>query len=95
MPPGEFETLGVVSGTAVMGANFLQDFAAGLTDFFGGRSGQYERTIGRGRVFAIGEMCDEAQKRGATAVVGVKVDQENMNNMLLVTATGTAVRKPS
>ena len=34
--------LGVVFGEMISGVNFIRDFAAGLTNFFGGRSNSYE-----------------------------------------------------
>jgi len=33
---------GIVFGEVVSGVNFIKDFAAGLTNFFGGRSNSYE-----------------------------------------------------
>jgi uncharacterized protein YbjQ (UPF0145 family) len=91
---GEYETLGVVSGTAVLGANVVRDALAGLTDFFGGRSGQYQKVLTRGRSIALAEMCDEAQKRGAELVAGITVGYETINNIMIVAAHGTALRKP-
>ena len=47
------------------------------------------------RDIAIREMCDEAAKLGADAVVGVDLDYEALgvdNGMLMVTAAGTAVK---
>ena len=44
---------------------------------------------------AIQEMCDRAAQLGANAVVGVDIDYEvlgSSNGMLMVTASGTAVR---
>ena len=38
------EYKGVVTGETIIGANVIKDFMASLTDFFGGRSGQYEST---------------------------------------------------
>ena len=32
--------LGIVFGEVISGVNFARDFAAGLTNFFGGRSGR-------------------------------------------------------
>ena len=32
------EYKGLVTGETIIGANFLKDFLAGITDFFGGRS---------------------------------------------------------
>ncbi|MFD1586867.1 YbjQ family protein [Halorientalis brevis] len=42
------EYLGIVSGEAVIGANVVSDFAAGIRDIVGGRSGSYEKKIERG-----------------------------------------------
>ena len=39
------EYKGVVTGEVIIGANVLKDFMAGLTDFFGGRSGSYEKIL--------------------------------------------------
>lgn len=82
---------GIVTGEAIMGANVVRDVFASLTDFFGGRSGQYENKLGEAREIALREMQDRAQALGATAVVGVDLDYEVINNMLMVSASGTAV----
>lgn len=89
------ETLGVVTGEAIIGANVFRDFMAGITDIIGGRSGTYERGLKQARDIAMREMCDEAARMGADAVVGVDLDYETMGSnggMLMVSATGTAVR---
>lgn len=87
--------LGIVSGEAVMGTNFLRDFFASITDVLGGRSGSYEKELRRAKASAIDEMADEAKNLGADAVVGVDLDYEYMGagdrSMLMVTANGTAV----
>ena len=36
------EYKGIVFGEVISGVNFVRDFAAGLTNFFGGRSNSYE-----------------------------------------------------
>jgi uncharacterized protein YbjQ (UPF0145 family) len=85
---------GIVFGEVIAGVNFIKDFAAGLTNFFGGRSGSYEEELIEARESAIGEMLRRADAMGANAVVGVDVDYEVLgqaNNMLMVTASGTAV----
>ena len=85
--------LGIVAGEAVMGANIVKDFFASVTDIVGGRSGTYENELIRAREIAINEMVAEAAKLGAGAVVGVDLDYEVVRQgMLLVTASGTAVR---
>lgn len=85
---------GIVFGEVITGVNFIKDFAAGLTNFFGGRSGSYEDELLQARENALKEMEDRARQLGADAVVGVDVDYEVLgtsNNMLMVTASGTAV----
>jgi len=87
--------LGVVFGEVVAGVDFIRDFAAGLSNCFGGRSGAYEEELIRARESAIREMEDRARMLGANAVVGVDIDYEVLgsnNGMLMVTASGTAVR---
>ncbi|MGE5677291.1 MAG: putative heavy metal-binding protein [Pseudomonadota bacterium] len=85
---------GIVFGEVISGVDFIKDFAAGLTNFFGGRSGSYEGELIEAREKAIAEMTSRAMGAGANAIVGVDVDYEVLgqaNNMLMVTASGTAV----
>ena len=89
------QTLGVVSGEAIIGAHIFRDFFAGITNIIGGRAGGYEKALRQARDIAIQEMCEEAANMGANAVVGVDLDYETLgadNGMLMVTAAGTAVR---
>ena len=88
------EYYGIVFGEVVSGVNFVRDFAASITDFFGGRSNSYEDELIRAREAAVNEMADRARSLGANAVVGVDLDYEVLgqsNGMLMVTASGTAV----
>ena len=82
---------GVVVGEAILGANVFRDIFAGITDIIGGRSGAYEEELGRARELALSELEDRAAAKGANAVVGVDLDYEVINNMLMVSASGTAV----
>ena len=85
---------GIVFGEVVSGVDFVKDFAAGLTNFFGGRSNSYEGELISARQNAIDEMADRARQIGANAVVGVDIDYEilgSSNNMMMVIASGTAV----
>lgn len=85
---------GIVFGEVVSGVNFIKDFAAGLSNFFGGRSKSYEGELIEAREHAIREMEMRASRLGANAVVGVRIDYEVLGqggNMLMVTASGTAV----
>lgn len=87
------EYRGIVFGEVVSGVNFVKDFAAGITNFLGGRSGSYEGELIEARENAVREMIDRAERTGANAVVGVDIDYEvlGQGNMLMVTASGTAV----
>lgn len=82
---------GIVVGEAILGANVFRDLFAGITDIIGGRSGAYEQELGKARTTALSEMEDRARAMGANAVVGVDLDYEVINNMLMVSASGTAV----
>jgi uncharacterized protein YbjQ (UPF0145 family) len=82
---------GIVVGEAILGANVFRDLFAGITDIIGGRSGAYEEELGKARTVALQEMEDRARALGANAVVGVDLDYEVINNMLMVSASGTAV----
>ncbi len=83
--------LGIVTGEAILGANIFRDIFAGIRDIVGGRSAAYEQELGRARETALAEMQDRAHALGADAVVGVDIDYEVINNMLMVAASGTAV----
>ena len=74
------EYKGVVFGEVIAGVNFVKDFVAGLSN---------------ARQQALAEMEQRAAQLGADAVVGVDIDYEVLgadNGMLMVTASGTAVR---
>lgn len=89
------EYRGVVFGEVITGVNFIKDFAASIRDFVGGRSGSYEDELVNARAQAMKELEDRAHKVGADAVVGIDIDYEVLgqsNSMLMVTASGTAVK---
>ena len=70
------EYKGIVTGQVVNGVNFIKDFGASIRNIVGGRSAGYEEEL-----------------ESANAVVGVNIDYEvlGQGNMLMVSATGTAV----
>ncbi|ASP21618.1 hypothetical protein ANTHELSMS3_02965 [Antarctobacter heliothermus] len=81
----------IVVGEAILGANVFRDIFAGITDIIGGRSGAYEASLQEARETALRELEERAAAIGGTAVVGVDLDYEVINNMLMVSASGTAV----
>ncbi|WP_347310079.1 heavy metal-binding domain-containing protein [Defluviimonas sp. SAOS-178_SWC] len=82
---------GIVTGEAILGANIFRDLFAAVRDVVGGRSAAYEQELGRARETALREMEERATMMGANAIVGVDLDYEVINNMLMVSASGTAV----
>ena len=89
------EYKGIVFGEVISGVNMVKDMMAGLTNIFGGRSNTYETELINARQNALREMEERAAQLGANAVVSVDIDYEVLgadNGMLMVTASGTAVR---
>ena len=89
------EYLGVVTGETIIGANVFTDFLAGMRDFFGGRSGSYEKVLREAKDTSLREMEERARNIGANAIVGIDIDYETIgegNSMIMVSCSGTAVR---
>jgi len=86
------EYKGIVTGEAIIGANIFKDFFASVTDIIGGRSGAYESSLREARETALKELEEQAQGLGANAVIGIDIDYETMEGMLMVSASGTAVK---
>jgi uncharacterized protein YbjQ (UPF0145 family) len=89
------EYKGVVFGEVIAGVNFLNDIAAGIRNFVGGRSAAYEDELIRARKDALEELRVRAEQLKADAVVGIDLDYEVLganNGMMMVTASGTAVK---
>ncbi len=88
------EYLDVVFGEAILGANIFRDLLASVRDIVGGRSGAYEAELRKAREIALNELEQAAMTRGADAVIAVDIDYETVGqgSMLMVTASGTAVK---
>lgn len=83
---------GIVVGEAIMGANVVRDFFAGITDIIGGGSGAYESKLQDARDTAMAELEQGAKAQGANGVIGVDLDYEVVgDSMLMVSVSGTAV----
>ena len=84
---------GIVFGEVITGINIFKDFGAGIRNIVGGRSQGYEDELLSARTEALQELEQRAAEMGAHAVVGVDMDYEvlGQGNMLMVTASGTAV----
>ena len=86
--------IGIVSSEIIIGANAIKDIAAGLRDFFGGRSSAYENTIKKGREEAMQEITANALQLNADAIIGAQFSFNTVGagGMLMITITGTAVK---
>ena len=84
--------MGIVSGEAIIGANIFRDVFAAITDIVGGRSGAYESALNSAKNLALDDMRQCAAGMGANAVVACDLDYETPGSMLMVSASGTAVR---
>lgn len=88
--------MGVVSAHVVAGTNLFSDLAASFSDIFGGRSSSYKKQLEAINEEAIRELKEKASRQGADAILGLKVDHDEISgqqkSMLMVTASGTAVR---
>ena len=54
---------GIVFGEVISGVNVIKDFAAGLSNFFGGRSSTYEDELMSARTQALQELEQRAAAR--------------------------------
>jgi uncharacterized protein YbjQ (UPF0145 family) len=83
-----------VSAHVVAGTNVFSDLAASLTDFFGGRSGSYQKQLASLYDEAIERIKFSAFELGANCVLGLKVDIDEISGknkaMFMITAVGTA-----
>ncbi len=87
--------LGVVVGEAILGANIFKDMFGAIRDVVGGRSGAYEREMGKARQIAFAEMEEQARSLGADGIVGIDIDYEVIGSggsMMMVSVSGTAVK---
>lgn len=86
--------IGAICSNVVIGTNFFSDFAASFTDFFGGRSASYKRKLEIIYNEASKELKQKALMYGANAIVGFKVDFDEVSgkekSMFMVSASGTA-----
>ena len=87
------EYLGIIVGESIIATNIMRDIMASVRDIVGGRSGAYEEKMQEARDIALKEMEEKAEELGADAVLAVDIDYETVgNNMMMVSASGTAVK---
>ena len=85
---------GIVTGEAIVGANIIRDFFAGVRDIVGGRSSAYEKELQKAGRSPWRRLPRRRRGQGGNAVVGIDLDYEVIGkggSMLMVSVSGTAV----
>lgn len=86
---------GLVTASLVAGTGLFSDFAAGLSDLFGGRSGSYRKQLVALQSEVLDELKQQALGLGANWILGVRLDFDEISGkgmqMFMVSAQGTAV----
>src|SRR5438034_7751449 len=87
------ETLGEVFGLTVRSRNIGSQLGAGLKSIFGGELRGMTKALEDSRNQVIGRMVEQAEAKGANAIVGMRFDTSEMGtNWTEICAYGTAVR---
>ena len=88
------EYKGLVTAKNARSINIFRDFFTAFRDVVGGRSQSYQNVMQDMENEVIEEIKREAQKLGANAIVGFRLDFENIGSknksLLLAYAKGTA-----
>lgn len=88
--------MGLVTGESLIGANLYKDMLGEVKGVVKKKQSQYEVQLGEARKIAIDSMMEKAEKLGANAIIGTRVEYNNlggsMGNTIMVTVTGTAVQ---
>jgi uncharacterized protein YbjQ (UPF0145 family) len=88
--------MGLVTGESLIGANLYKDMLGEVKGVVKKQQSQYEVQLIEARRIAIESMKEKAEKMGANAIIGTRVEYNNlggsMGNTMMVTVTGTAVQ---
>ena len=85
-------TMGLVRGSTIRARHVGRDIMAGLRGLVGGEIVDYTKMMAEAREQAIQRMVEDAEKKGANAVVGMKFTTSMiMSNASEILAYGTGV----
>lgn len=86
--------LDTICANVVVGTNIFSDFAASISDIFGGFSSSYENKLELIYNEATKELKNKAKKIGANAILGFSIDFDEVSgkgkSMFMVSVSGTA-----
>ncbi len=86
--------LGPLIVPSVGAGNFIKDWLARFTDFFGGKSRSYQKTYEKMLTNGLSEMTDQAKAHGANGILGLRVETTNISggtSLMSILVYGTAV----
>ena len=87
------EVFGEVFGLTVRSRNLGSQIGAGLKSIIGGELGVMTKMLAQGREEAISRLVEEAESKGANAVIAMRFDTSELGNTWTeICAYGTAVR---
>jgi len=85
-------TIGLVNGSTIRARHLGKDIMAGLRGMVGGEITEYTKMMAEAREEAIQRMVEDAEKKGANAVVSMRFSTSMiMQNAAEVLAYGTGV----
>ena len=86
------KTVGLVKGSTIRARHVGKDIMAGLRGIVGGEITEYTKMMAEAREDAIQRMVEDAEKKGANAVVSMRFSTSMiMQNAAEVLAYGTGV----
>jgi uncharacterized protein YbjQ (UPF0145 family) len=87
------EVYGEVFGLTVRSRNIGSQLGAGLKSIFGGELAGMTKMLAEGREQAISRLVEEAESKGANAIVAMRFDTSELGTSWTeICAYGTAVR---
>jgi uncharacterized protein YbjQ (UPF0145 family) len=87
------DVYGEVFGLTVRSRNLGSQIGAGLKSIIGGELGGMTKMLAQGREEAIARLSEEAEAKGANAIIAMRFDTSELGNTWTeICAYGTAVR---
>jgi len=83
--------LGMVTGMTARTRGVGGKFVAGIQSMVGGEVSAFTYEIEKARVEALQRVKEQAQQMGANAVVGLDMESSDLQGIIIISASGTAV----
>ena len=87
------EIIGIVQGSTVRAKHIGKDILAGFKNLVGGEVKQYTELLNDAREEAMSRMKDDAEKKGADAIINIRIVTSMVSQMASeILIYGTAVK---